>query len=158
MAHPNAIVSPRARRSVGRIRAVVLVVLAGTLGAGTARAADIHHVDAAGARTLLETEAETIILDVRTPGEFGATHIDRPDTMNIDIDAVDFRERVAQLDPKATYLVHCAAGIPGGRSERAAVVLEELGFAEVHHLDGGINAWKAAGYGIEGTAARAGDR
>ena len=56
------------------------------------------------------------------------------------------------MDRDKTYLVHCAAGIPGGRSERAVEVMEELGFGQLHHLDGGINAWKAAGFDVVGTA------
>lgn len=120
--------------------------------AGTTRAADAEHVDAAGARDLLGTTAEIVVVDVRTPGEFQATHIDRQGTLNIDVDGAQFREKIAELDREGEYVVHCAAGIPGGRSERAVQVMEELGFTKVHHLDGGINAWKEAGYDVEGTA------
>ena len=39
-------------------------------------------------------------------------------------------------------ILHCASG---GRSALAARSLQEMGYANVAHLDGGINAWKAAG-------------
>lgn len=117
----------------------------------TAAAAKAKNVDVAGAEALLATKAEIVVLDVRTPGEFGAIHLAGAE--NIDIDGASFREDASKLDRDQPYLVHCAAGIPGGRSARSVDILEELGFTKVYHLDGGINAWKAAGKSVEGTAA-----
>lgn len=113
-------------------------------------AADVVHVDVGGATELLDANDEIVVLDVRTPGEFEAIRIDR--ARNIDIDGENFRKNVASLDREEAYLVHCAAGVPGGRSERAVEVMRELGFTQVHHLDGGINAWKASGERVVGTA------
>jgi rhodanese-related sulfurtransferase len=39
-------------------------------------------------------------------------------------------------------ILHCTGGL---RSALAAVSLMELGYDRVAHLDGGIDAWKAAG-------------
>jgi rhodanese-related sulfurtransferase len=44
-------------------------------------------------------------------------------------------------------ILHCAAG---GRSALAADTLQQMGYANVAHLDGGFNAWKAAGKQVEG--------
>lgn len=130
--------------------AVAIVLL--LLGTGIGRADEPSHVDAAEAHALLASDGDVIVLDVRTPGEFEAVHIDRDGAMNIDVDGEDFDQQITGLDRDTTYLVHCAAGIPGGRSERATRALSELGFEDIRHLDGGINAWKEAGYEIEGTA------
>lgn len=46
------------------------------------------------------------------------------------------------LDPSKRIILHCASG---GRSALAAAVLQDMGYSEVAHLDGGINAWKEAG-------------
>lgn len=46
------------------------------------------------------------------------------------------------LDPAARVILHCASG---GRSALAAATLQRMGYANVAHLDGGINAWKEAG-------------
>ena len=46
------------------------------------------------------------------------------------------------LDPSKRVIVHCASG---GRSALAAATLQEMGYEQVAHLDGGINAWKDAG-------------
>jgi rhodanese-related sulfurtransferase len=44
-------------------------------------------------------------------------------------------------------ILHCAGG---GRSALAADTLQQMGYANVAHLDGGFNAWKAAGQPVEG--------
>ncbi|MFI0484947.1 rhodanese-like domain-containing protein [Actinomadura sp. 9N215] len=48
----------------------------------------------------------------------------------------------AEFDPAATTILYCASG---GRSALAALALEELGYADVAHLDGGLAAWKDQG-------------
>lgn len=47
----------------------------------------------------------------------------------------------AEFDPNRRIILHCASG---GRSALAAVALQDLGYANVAHLDGGIAAWKDA--------------
>lgn len=48
----------------------------------------------------------------------------------------------AEFDPNRRTIVHCAAG---GRSALAANALKEMGYGNVAHLEGGFEAWKAAG-------------
>ena len=45
-----------------------------------------------------------------------------------------------------TYVLFCASG---WRSALAAKTLKDMGFENVAHIDGGITAWKKAGYAIE---------
>ena len=47
-----------------------------------------------------------------------------------------------EFDPGRRTILHCASG---GRSALAADTLRQLGYTDVAHLDGGLNAWKAAG-------------
>ena len=47
-----------------------------------------------------------------------------------------------ELDPSKRVILHCASG---GRSALAAATLQDMGYDDVAHLDGGINAWKEAG-------------
>ncbi|MGV9304278.1 rhodanese-like domain-containing protein [Nonomuraea sp. NPDC003727] len=47
-----------------------------------------------------------------------------------------------EFDPAATTILYCASG---GRSALAALALQELGYAGVAHLDGGLKAWKDHG-------------
>lgn len=50
------------------------------------------------------------------------------------------------FDPNRRVILHCASG---GRSSLAAKTLEQLGYGNVAHLDGGFNAWKEAGKPVE---------
>jgi rhodanese-related sulfurtransferase len=51
-----------------------------------------------------------------------------------------------EFDPNRRIILHCASG---GRSALAAVTLQDLGYTNVAHMDGGITAWKEAGNPVE---------
>ena len=46
--------------------------------------------------------------------------------------------RLAELDPSADTVVVCHHGV---RSFQVAVFLERAGFARLHNLSGGVDAW-----------------
>ncbi|MDO8505987.1 MAG: rhodanese-like domain-containing protein, partial [Candidatus Limnocylindria bacterium] len=52
-------------------------------------------------------------------------------------------------DPERRIILHCATG---GRSALAAAALQDMGYTNVAHLDGGFKAWAAAGRPIETTS------
>lgn len=89
-------------------------------------------------------DAAFVVLDVRTPREFGEGRI--PGAINMDSKAGDFSERLALLDRKKTYLVHCAAG---GRSAKSLEMMKTLGFRSVLHMKEGFSAWQSANLPIE---------
>lgn len=82
----------------------------------------------------------TVLLDVRTPEEFAAGHIDG--ARNLPIGGPDFEERVAALDPGSTYAVYCRTDV---RSGRALEALAERGLTDVFDLEGGMDAWQEYG-------------
>lgn len=47
-----------------------------------------------------------------------------------------------EFDREKRIILHCASG---GRSALAAQTLHQMGYNNIAHLDGGINAWKEAG-------------
>lgn len=47
-----------------------------------------------------------------------------------------------EFDPERRVILHCASG---GRSALAAATLKQMGYSNVAHLDGGINAWQESG-------------
>lgn len=100
----------------------------------------VRHVDAKAAEKLLKEDKSIVVLDVRTPEEYAEGHI--PGATNINFNVSDFAAEVKKLDPKKTYLVHCAAG---GRSTRSLPKLASAGLTNVIHLDGGYGAWRDAG-------------
>lgn len=74
------------------------------------------------------------LLDVREPWDFETCRI-------ADARLLPLRElpaRVAELDPAAETVLICHHG---GRSMQAAMFLERQGFASLHNLSGGVDAW-----------------
>ena len=73
---------------------------------------------------------DTKIVDVRTPAEFAAGHLEG--ATNIDVEANDFATKIAKLDKNASHLVYCRSG---NRSAQAKSKMSASGFA--HVTDGG---------------------
>ncbi len=69
-----------------------------------------------------------------------------PGAQNMDYFADDFESQVETLDKAKPIYVYCKIG---GRSARAAVKLQEMGFEKIYDLDGGIMAWIDQGNTIE---------
>lgn len=123
------------RRTLRPLLALGLIVAlaAGGCGTGTTAGgggAGVRKVAAAEAVPMID--ARTVI-DVRTPEEFEQGHVEG--ALNIDVEASDFATRIAELDPKAPYLVYCRTG---RRSAIAAQRMAEAGFTDV--LDAGALA------------------
>jgi rhodanese-related sulfurtransferase len=80
------------------------------------------------------------IIDVRTPEEYAAQHIDN--AKNINWNGDNFISDAQKLDKSKPVFVYCTVG---GRSKKAADKLNELGFKTIYNLEGGIMKWNAAG-------------
>jgi phage shock protein E len=85
-------------------------------------------------------DPDFVILDVRTPGEFAAGHLE--DAINIDFNSGTFDTDVGALDRSKTYLVHCAAG---SRSALATADMLAMGFSDLYDMVDGFSGWVAAG-------------
>jgi len=99
----------------------------------------MKDVDAQAAGKLIAKQRPPVVIDVRTPGEFAAGHLEG--AVNIDFTGAGFREELEKLDRNQDYLVHCQSG---GRSGQSKVVFTDLGFKAIYHLDGGFLAWEEA--------------
>ena len=84
-----------------------------------------------------------IVIDVRTPGEFGSGHLDG--AVNIDVQAADFVTQVSSLDPAGRYLVYCRSG---NRSAAAIDIMRSLGFTNLTDLGGVAEASAATGNSV----------
>lgn len=80
-----------------------------------------------------------MLLDVRTPGEYAAGHLDG--AVNVPIDELDSRmgeiDKLAGGDAEKPIVVYCQAG---GRAGRAKEKLLRAGHAKVTNL-GGMRDW-----------------
>lgn len=80
---------------------------------------------------------EVQLIDVRTPGEYEAGHLDG--AILIDFTKADFMERIeAQCDKRKPVMLYCQVG---GRSGKALARLKAAGFEAVYDLQGGYAAW-----------------
>ena len=80
------------------------------------------------------------VIDVRTPEEFAAGHLDQ--AINIDWLDDNFEANVQKLDKTKPVFVYCKTNT---RSPRAARKLEELGFSTIYNMQGGLLKWDAEG-------------
>lgn len=92
----------------------------------------------------LAAAPDTVVLDVRTPDEFAGGHV--PGAVNVDLTSPDFEADLAGLDRGATYAIYCRTG---HRSADAMHRMAAAGFTSLAHLDGGIEAWVAAGRAVD---------
>jgi phage shock protein E len=85
-------------------------------------------------------QAGTVVVDVRTPGEYAAGHVDG--AINVDVEATDFGTRIQALPKDTQYAVYCHSG---RRSKLATDQMAEAGFTSLVNLEGGIADLQAAG-------------
>ena len=79
----------------------------------------------------------TVIIDVRTPEEFQAGHIEGAVLMDY-LETEKFVKQVVALDPDKQYLLYCRTG---KRSMNAATIMKTKGFTKVSDLKDGISEW-----------------
>ena len=122
------------------LAALVAAVLGSVLLTGcSSGGGSVTNVDAP---TFLSTAAQpgVVVVDVRTPAEYAAGHIDG--AVNLDVESPSFDAQMAKLDKTATYAVYCHSG---RRSGIATGKMGDAGFAKVYNLQGGISDLASAG-------------
>jgi len=85
--------------------------------------------------------ANSVVIDVRTPGEYAAGHL--AGAINIDVQSPDFDSKVGALPKSGAYVVYCHSG---SRSSAAAARLSRLGYSQV--TDAGAMSAAAASTGL----------
>ena len=88
----------------------------------------------------LQSNPKIVVMDVRTPAEMQSGFI--TGAMNLNFNSPEFQSSLDNLDHSKTYFVYCASG---KRSDKAMQMMKEKGFEHILTLDGGLNAWVAAG-------------
>jgi rhodanese-related sulfurtransferase len=102
----------------------------------TNNSAKVMNVDSFTFSDKFKNDSNSIILDVRTKGEYAAGHI--PGSKLIDIMSPTFLQEIEQLDKLKNYYVYCRSG---NRSYHAGMAMLRVGFQTVYNLQSGILDW-----------------
>ena len=120
----------------------ILSLLIGTNA--VAQVTTYKTINAIQADTLIKNHRDSpdlVIIDVRTPGEFMTERIDK--SKNLDVSAVHFNDSLDKLDKNKLYLIYCPSG---SRSATALTRMQTRNFKVVYNMQGGLSAWKSAGF------------
>ncbi len=83
---------------------------------------------------LKQADTKPLILDVREPWEYAVCHIDGSELVPMR----QIPTTLGQLDPEQETIVVCHHGI---RSFSVCRYLEQMGYAKLINLEGGVAAW-----------------
>lgn len=86
-------------------------------------------------KNMIDNKEDFVILDVRGKGEYESGHL--PGAINLPVVEIPFKATKVLSDKNKTIVIYC---LSGGRSKRAAMGLEKLGYTDVRDM-GGINGW-----------------
>ncbi len=98
-----------------------------------------------------EQERGAVVVDLRDDAELAASGR-IPGAVHIPRGMLEFRADPSSpyhddsLAPDKRVILHCASG---GRSALGAVTLQEMGYTNVAHLDGGFKDWVEQGRPVE---------
>jgi phage shock protein E len=88
----------------------------------------------------VEVGDETVVVDVRTPEEFAAGHLEG--AVNVNLQSGDFEGEISELPIDGEYVVYCRSG---SRSAQAVEIMTEVGFDDVTDAGGIDRAASATG-------------
>jgi rhodanese-related sulfurtransferase len=89
------------------------------------------------AASLIKGTKNLQLIDVRTPAEYADGHLAKAKLIPLQ----ELEERFGEIDKGKPVLLYCRSG---HRSGMALKLLNDKGYTQAKHIEGGINAWKAA--------------
>ena len=92
----------------------------------------------------LDAGEKFFLVDVREGSEFAAGHL--PGAAHLGKGVIERDIEQAIPDTSAEIVLYCGGGY---RSALAADSLQKMGYTNVISMDGGVRAWREAGYSIE---------
>jgi rhodanese-related sulfurtransferase len=122
--------------------AALIIILAGIF-IFLPKGAAAPEITPAQAYTKLQQGA--FILDVRSQEEWDEFHIAGSTLIPLD----QLADRVNEVPKDRDIVVVCRSG---RRSQSGANILQNAGYTHVSSMSGGLNAWNAANYPVEGNA------
>jgi len=127
---------------------LVISVTAGCGGETSAPVVDDIDLSSLGLSIDVETtnalldNPDVFMLDVREQDEYDAGHIPGITL----IPTGEIADRLSEIPTDQTVIVTCRSG---NRSAQVTDFLRDMGYTNVHNMEGGILAWEEAGYAIE---------
>ena len=105
--------------------------------------ASIREVSVDDVKKMIDNKEKIIILDVRDKEEFETGYI--PGAINLSRGMLEFKISIMIPDKNARIIVYCGIDLRGPLATRT---LNEFGYKNAVNINGGLKAWKAAGYPI----------
>ena len=105
--------------------------------------ASIKEVSIDDVKKMIDSREKIIILDVRDKDEFETGYI--PGAINLSRGMLEFKISTLIPDKNAAIIVYCGIDL---RGPLATKTLNEFGYRNAVNINGGLKAWKAAGYPI----------
>jgi phage shock protein E len=128
---------------------IVVVVGVYLLNSGTGPSSVISStqtvlsVEISPAQAYAKLQQGAFFLDVRNQDEWDQFHI----TGSILIPLDQLQNRLNELPREKEIVVVC---LSGHRSKSGTAILQQAGLTHVYCLSGGLQAWRAAGYSVQG--------
>ena len=101
-------------------------------------------VEITPAQAYAKFQQGAFFLDVRSQDEWNQFHIAKSTLIPLD----QLQNRLSELPKDKDIVVVC---LSGHRSLSGTTILQQAGFTRVSCLSGGLQAWTAAGYPVQGT-------
>ena len=105
-----------------------------------------RQIGPAEAWALVQRGRDPVFLDTRNPYHRAKSDWQIPGSLRIW--RGELEERIDEVPRDRPVVIYCACHYEHS-STRAALILEEYGFAELYILVGGIDAWRDAGFPLE---------
>lgn len=103
----------------------------------------INYIEVTAVKAAMDAGRGMIVIDGRTPEEYAAGHVSG--SVNIPIPDLAAAKASIAEDPSRLIVTTCGST---GRGEKASDILSECGVEGVVVLEGGLKAWREAGYDV----------
>jgi rhodanese-related sulfurtransferase len=115
---------------------IIMTFLSSLFGAKAQQADSIKVLNATEYKTQVVNK-DVQLVDVRTAAEFNQGALDN--ALNIDFfQKENFRSKMEKLDKEKPVYLYCRSG---ARSNKAATLLDKMGFTKIYDLKGGFLGW-----------------
>ncbi len=115
---------------------IIMTFLSSLFGVKAQQADSIKVLNATDYKTQVVNN-DVQLVDVRTAAEFSQGALDN--ALNIDFfQKENFRSKMEKLDKEKPVYLYCRSG---ARSNKAATLLDKMGFTKIYDLKGGYLGW-----------------